>query len=133
MLPQNFLAEKCCLFDRRGRLLWRSPAWTDGIASPRADRAVLGFRYLEFVYPADVAPLLAWFAADTETAHSFCCMLPASGRMARVHYVKFRYGADWLVFGAARECSGPCSLARCVFDWLALAAAAQLIGDPLLL
>lgn len=132
MLPHEFLSQNCCLFDRRGRLLWRSPAWTGGAADPIADRAVLGYRYLEFVRAADVAPLLVWFADARESTHSFCCMLPSSGRMARISYAKLNFGAAWLVFGAVSVCSRPCALNRCTLG-ASLLLAASFVGDLLAL
>lgn len=102
---QIFARHKTCIFSPAGELLWRSHCWYGEIPDAAKDRLVLGTRWQEFVYPPHLCALLAWFSDGQDcTAYTFCAMAPSSGMMIRVHYVKNRYGPNWIVLGDVDKC-----------------------------
>ncbi len=92
---QKLHASKTVIFDHAGNLLWRSPAWAD----TRDDRHLLGHAYLEFIFEADQAPLLAWFLDPAAGPIVFRAIAPETGRAVRVSYAKVACGIYWIVVG----------------------------------
>lgn len=93
-LPHVNLDEiRCFLASRSGALIWRSAAW-----SAYRNHELEGERWLEFVQPDQVARVLEWFADESDRPICFNILTESHG-WAECHFVKLRYGRDWLCVG----------------------------------
>ena len=101
---------KCHVMTNTGDLLWRSRAWTDGRKS-HAEERVKGKGWMEFVFPADCAGILAWLKDGRESVIEFCCIAPSTGRYAKVRWWKTEHRGNNLIFGDVVGCS--CADGRC--------------------
>lgn len=92
--------EPVALFSRSGDLIWRSPIWSKDPG--RADAAVLGRKWQEFIFAEDLPLLLDWLAADGPEAINFRAMAPNNGETIRVFYRRVRCRENWLCLASVR-------------------------------
>ena len=102
-----------CLFNRDGRLLWRSTFCTGGTRCPEKEKQVLEFRYQEFIHPRDLPLLLRWLREDADTLCTIRVMLPSTGQCGRATYTKIPCGEDWLVLFRFDPYPGGCDRSLC--------------------
>lgn len=76
-------------------MLWRSPLWEQGFSCAPIQQTA-GLKYLEFIEPDDIDPLLRFFQDDSTKFHSYRCMEPGTGILCAITIAKLPWGANWL-------------------------------------
>ena len=118
--------ELACIFSKDARLLWRSPAWTGGTATPSEEHRLLGDGWREFIVTQDEARLLRWLASPDYSAEVFFCCVPPSnnGQPVRCCWVKRHHRLGWVTLGKVVDCRANCECAH-----TALPAPPCIVGD----
>lgn len=108
-----------CIVRADGVLLWASPLW---FQPGSGWQEAAGLRWTEWVFPDDVAAVLAWLADGRESTHTYRAVLPVGGRAMTIRQHKL-----------AVECFRCRAAAECVDadgHWLIIAAAVETIPTP---